>query len=339
VSVPAFGLWYDFRNPAQWRQPLGRLYRDSLDQVVWAEQLGFGSAWLSEHHFADDDYASSPLTVAAAIGARTSTMRIGTNIVVAGLHDPVRLAEDATALSLMTDNRFELGVGLGYHEREFAAFGRRVKQRPSLLEDSIAVIRQSWTGEGERFVGKRLSHPGLPVTPRPETPPRLLIGAQSEPGIDRAGRLGDGVITLSNDHCQVYLDAVERHGGDLAEARIYASQWAIVAEDPEKVWAEVGERALYQLNEYIDWGSFEGPDQPGRFTDPQAVLDAGAYRLMDASMAVDELVELATKYPQIRDFHYWAQLPGESVESGSARIQYLADKVIPAVTEKLGERA
>jgi len=338
-TIPSFGLWYDFRNPARWRQPLGALYRDSVDQIVWAEQLGFGSAWLSEHHFSDDDYASSPLTVAAAIGARTTTMRIGTNIIVAALHDPVRLAEDATALSLLTGDRFELGLGLGYHEREFTAFGRKVKQRPSLLEDSIAVIRQSWSGAGEPYVGKRFSHPGLPVTPRPEIAPRLLIGAQSEPGIDRAGRIADGVITLSNDHCQTYLDAVTRHGGNVADSRIYASQWTIVAEDPEKVWAEIGERALYQLNEYIAWGSFEGAGQPSKFPDPQAVLDAGAYRLMDASLAIDELVSLATKYPQIRDFHYWAQLPGESLESGSARIQYMADKVIPEVTRKLGARS
>lgn len=336
TSTPTFGLWYDLRNPSQWRQPLGSLYRESIDQVAWAEQLGFGSAWVSEHHFADDDYASSPLTIAATIGARTSTMRLGTNIVVAGLHDPVRLAEDATALSLLTDNRFELGVGLGYHAREFEAFGRRVKQRPSLLEDSIAVIRKAWSGSAEPYEGKRFSLPGLQVTPVPEQAPRLLIGAQSPVGIDRAARMGDGVITLSNDHCQVYLDAVERHGGDLAEARIYASQWTIVADDPERVWAQVGEHARYQLNEYIAWGSFEGPDQPSEFPDTQSVLDAGAYRLMDASMAVDELVTLATTYPQIRDFHYWAQLPGESVDSGSARIQYIADHVIPEVTRRLG---
>jgi broad specificity phosphatase PhoE len=68
------------------------------------------------------------------------------------------------------------------------------------------------------------------------------------------------------------------------------------------------------------------------------VLDAGAYRLMDASMAVDELVTLAAAYPQIRDFHYWAQFPGESIESGSERIQYVADRVIPAVTERLASR-
>lgn len=337
-SVPTFGLWYDFRNPARWRQPLERLYRETIDQAVWAEQLGFGSAWVSEHHFADDDYVSSPLTVAAAIGARTSSMRVGTNIVVAALHDPVRLAEDATAISLMTGGRFELGVGLGYHEREFTAFGRRLKQRPSLLEDSIAVIRRAWSGSDERFEGKRFSSPGMAVTPVPETVPRLLIGAQSEVGIDRAARLADGVITLANDHFRWYLDAVARHGKNIDDARIYASQWVIIAEDPERVWAEVGERALYQMNEYIAWGSFEGAGVPSEFASPQVLLDAGLYRLMDASMAVDDLVALATATPQIRDFHYWAQLPGESVESGSARIQYMADNVIPQVNARLSER-
>ena len=56
---------------------------------------------------------------------------------------------------------------------------------------------------------------------------------------------------------------------------------------------------------------------------------------MDAAMAVEDLVAVAAACPQIRDFHYWAQLPGETVESGSERIQYLADKVIPEVTRRL----
>lgn len=76
-TVPTFGLWYDLRNLAQWRQPIGSLHRDTLDQAVWAETVGFGSAWFSEHHFSDDDYCSSPLTLCAAVGAGT-TMRVGT---------------------------------------------------------------------------------------------------------------------------------------------------------------------------------------------------------------------------------------------------------------------
>ena len=336
-SAPTFGLWYDLRNPAQWEQPLGPLYRESVDQAVWAESLGFGSAWVSEHHFTEDNYASSPLTIAATILARTASMRVGTNIVVASLHNPVRLAEDATALALLSGDRFDLGVGLGYHASEFEAFGRVLKQRPSLFEDAIAILRHSWTGSSDGFEGKRLSAPAQPVTPVPPTPPKLLIGGQSEPGVDRAARLADGVITLANAHCEVYMDAISRHGKDPADARIYASQWSIVAEDPEKTWAQISEHVRYQLNKYIEWGSFEGPGQPTSFPDAQSVIDSGFYRLMDASMAVDELVELATTYP-IQDFHYWAQFPGESIESGSERIQYLADHVIPQVNQKLATR-
>ena len=193
-EAPTFGLWYDFRNPAQWRVPAGELYRQTIDQAVWAERLGFGSIWLSEHHFADDDYASSPLMMAAALGARTSSMRIGTNIIVAGLHNPIRLAEDATALSLMTGNRFELGVGLGYRELEFSGFGRTVKHRPSLLDDAIAIIRRAWSGSADGYEGKRLSLPAVPVTPVPESR-RDSWSAPSHPWASTAPR---GLETVSS---------------------------------------------------------------------------------------------------------------------------------------------
>jgi alkanesulfonate monooxygenase SsuD/methylene tetrahydromethanopterin reductase-like flavin-dependent oxidoreductase (luciferase family) len=66
-----FGLWYDFRNPARWRQPADRLYREILDQIAWGEKNGFDDVWLSEHHFIDDGYLPSILPVSAAIAART----------------------------------------------------------------------------------------------------------------------------------------------------------------------------------------------------------------------------------------------------------------------------
>jgi alkanesulfonate monooxygenase SsuD/methylene tetrahydromethanopterin reductase-like flavin-dependent oxidoreductase (luciferase family) len=337
MSAPTFGLWYDFRNPKEYPQPLGPLYRETLDQIVWAEQIGFGTVWLSEHHFAPDDYACSPLIVAAAIGARTTTMRIATNIVVAALHNPIRLAEDANTLSLLTDGRFDLGVGLGYNEREFASFGRVRSQRPSLLEDAIAIIRTAWSGSDAGYEGKRLSMPPVKVTPMAEKTPTMPIGAVAPAGIERAARLGDGVITLSNASIAVYIDALISNGKPVEDGRVYASQWVVLAEDPEKEWSRIGENVLYQVNKYIEWGSFEGSGVPDHFDSPDELLDFGIYQLWDADRAIDELVSLSRQYPQIRDFHFWAQFPGETVESGSARIQYIADKVIPAVTSRLAD--
>ena len=337
----AFGLWYDFRNPSGDNpipdRPFSTFYRQVLDQIAWAEEIGLDSVWLTEHHFCDDGYTPSPFTLAAAIGERTRRMRIGTNLIVSPLHDPIRLAEDAATLSLLTGGRFDLGVGQGYWEREFAAFGKTIKNRPSLLTEGVELIRRAWSGSREPYEGKRYRFPGLPVTPLPEQPPQLLVGALADPAIERVARIGDGFLSTQNHHHEVYLDALERQGTPREQGRIYAGQWALIAEDPEREWAEVGPLVLDQLNTYISWGAFGPPDTTPRFADPDQIVAAGAFTLWDPATAVDELTALLTARPQIRDVHFWAQLPGESVDHGSRRVELLATQVAPAVKERLAK--
>lgn len=339
ANVCNFGLWYDFRNPQQRDRPFSVFYRECLDQIAWAESLGMNSVWLTEHHFVEDGYTPSPFTIAAAIGERTTSMRIGTNLIVAPLHNPVRLAEDAATVSLLTGGRFDLGLGQGYWAPEFGAFGRSLKNRPSLLEECVALIRRAWAGSREPFEGKRFSLPGVPVTPVPEQPPALLVGALAEPAIARAARIADGFLSTQNPHQPAYLAAVEELGKQVADARIYAGQWTVIAEDPQREWARIGEHALYQLNNYISWGAFGPPDQVPQFPDADAIVSAGAFQLWDPATAIDEITSLLRERPQIKDMHFWAQLPGESVDSGSARIELLASKVLPQVRANLSGTA
>jgi len=77
-----FGLWYDFRNPPQWRQASDRLYAETLDQIAWGENAGFDDVWLSEHHFIDDGYLPSILPIASAIAARTKRIRIASGVLL-----------------------------------------------------------------------------------------------------------------------------------------------------------------------------------------------------------------------------------------------------------------
>jgi alkanesulfonate monooxygenase SsuD/methylene tetrahydromethanopterin reductase-like flavin-dependent oxidoreductase (luciferase family) len=336
--MTSFGLWYDFRNPRADR-PFSAFYAEVLDQIAWAEQRGLDSVWLTEHHFCDDGYSPSPFVLGSAIAQRTSRLRIGTNLIVAPLHDPVRLAEDAATLSLLSGGRFDLGVGQGYWVREFEAFGREIRHRPSLLEEGVEIIRRAWSGSAEGFEGRRYRLPPLAVTPVPEQIPQLLVGAMADPAIERAARIADGFLSTQNAHHASYLAALERLGRPVADGRIYAGQWAIVADDPERVWSRIGPHALYQLNEYIAWGAFGPPDAIPRFTDPAQIIEAGAYQLMDADAAVTQLTGMLRATPQIKDVHFWAQLPGEPVESGSERIAYLADKVVPAVRAAVSEES
>ena len=330
-----FGLWYDLRNPAPWSIPFERLYAQVLEQIVEAERLGFDSVWLTEHHFCDDGYTPSPLVVAAAIGARTHRLRIGTNLMVLPLHDPVRLAEDAATLSLLTGGRFDLGVGSGYRALEFREFGRALRNRPSLVEEGIALIRRAWAGESLEFRGKRFAHGAVRVAPTPEHLPKLYLGAMAEPAIDRAARIADGFLSTGGIGHDVYLERVARHGRAPGDGVIVAGHWAIIAQDPEREAVTVGPHVLHQANQYIEWGAFGPPETVPRFPDARAALAQGLYELWDGDTAVTELVSLLRKYPQIRDLHLWAQFPGEPVASGQRRIEYVAKHVLPRVRAAL----
>ena len=331
-----FGLWYDFRNPPSSSMTFEALYRASLDQMVWAEDLGFNSVWLTEHHFCDDGYAPSPLVVAAAIGERTKAMRIGTNLMLLPLADPLRLAEDAATLSILTDGRFDLGVGLGYRELEFNYFGRSLKNRPSLMEEGVALMRAAWTGEPIHFEGKRYQVDGLRVTPTARTTPKIYMGGMAEPAINRAARIGDGFLSTGGIGHDVYAKALIDQGKPADAGRVCAGNWAIIAEDPEAEAANVGPHVLYQTNEYVSWGAFGPPDEVPLFPDSESAIRDGLYELWDADMAVQALTQMLSDYPQIVDVHFWAQFPGESIDSGNKRIEYIATKVLPRVRAALG---
>lgn len=324
-----FGLWYDFRNPEPWRRPFEAFYADTLAQITDAETLGFDSVWLTEHHFCDDGYTPSPLVIAGAIGAATTRLRIGTNLMLLPLHDPVRLAEDAASVSLLSGGRFDLGIGIGYRQLEFDQFQRRISHRPSMMEEGIEVIRRAWSGEPVNFQGRRYSVGDLAITPVPEHPPRILIGGMAEPAIERAARLGDGFLCTGGIGLELYAEALERQGRTTAQGSAVLGCWAIIAEDPEAEAARLGEHILYQSNEYIRWGAFGPPDETPLFQDAASAIDNGLYELWDAEIAVAKIRALKADYPMLSDIHFWAQFPGESVESGSRRIRYIAERVLP----------
>ena len=258
-------------------------------------------------------------------------MRIGTNLMLLPLADPLRLAEDAATLSILTGGRFDLGVGLGYRQLEFDYFGRKLINRPSLMEEGVALLRAAWTGEPIRHQGRRYQVDQLMVRPAPATPPRLFMGGMAEPAIARAARLGDGFLSTGGIGHDVYVQALEAAGKSRSEGAICAGNWAIIADDPEKEAAAVGEYALYQTNQYVSWGAFGPPDEVPLFPDAATAIQEGFYELWDADQAVAALTDMLKTYPEIVDVHFWAQFPGESIDSGSRRMEYIAKQVLPRV--------
>jgi probable F420-dependent oxidoreductase len=189
-----FGLWYDFRNPAQWRQPSDQLYGEILDQIAWGENNGFDYVWLSEHHFIEDGYLPSILPAAAAIAARTKRIRIASGVLLMPFHNPVRLAEDIAVVDIISGGRFELGVGVGFKLEEFESFGVPFKQRGVRTNQSLEVIRRALAGETVTFKSEFFDFKNIKLTPEPiqKPHPPIWLGGFTPAALRRAARYGDG---------------------------------------------------------------------------------------------------------------------------------------------------
>ncbi|HVI18530.1 MAG TPA: LLM class flavin-dependent oxidoreductase, partial [Gaiellales bacterium] len=158
-----YGLITCQRPPGDGRSDAD-LYRQAIELAVDAERLGFDSVWLTEHHFVDDGYMPSLLAVAAAVAAGTERIEIGTGLLLAPLHDPVRLAEDAATVDLLSRGRLLLGLGMGWRAEEFEGLGIPMSERRTRLIDAVTILRQSW-GDGLVTGTKRRRYPGVSVRP------------------------------------------------------------------------------------------------------------------------------------------------------------------------------
>jgi alkanesulfonate monooxygenase SsuD/methylene tetrahydromethanopterin reductase-like flavin-dependent oxidoreductase (luciferase family) len=178
---------------------LSRLVDEMVVEAQQAETYGFDSFFVTEHHQEPSGYLPSPLPLLAALAARTSTIRLGTGIAVLPLYHPVRMAEDCAVIDIISNVRLILGVGMGYQDVDFAAYGLRVSERVSLFEEGVEIIKRAWTEEKLSFVGKRYTLTNISVTPKPVQKPRppIWVAAVGDEAMKRAGRVGDALLADS----------------------------------------------------------------------------------------------------------------------------------------------
>jgi len=173
----------------------GHYYTEALEEVTKAEELGFDSVWMEEHHSVTNHYWPSPLVVLAGFATRTSRLTLGTDILVAAFHNPVRLAEDAAVLDVMSSGRFTLGIAIGYKPDEFSLYGVELEKRGARFEEQLAIIKGLWTQERISFKGTYYTVDGR-LEPKPVTKPHppMWIGGWGDITLRRAATLADNWI-------------------------------------------------------------------------------------------------------------------------------------------------
>jgi alkanesulfonate monooxygenase SsuD/methylene tetrahydromethanopterin reductase-like flavin-dependent oxidoreductase (luciferase family) len=250
-----FLMRFDMRAPTSGPATPGELYQAALEMSAWGERHGCFSIVLCEHHASPDGYLPTPLILAAAIAARTSTVPIQVAAALLNLYDPIRLAEEIAVLDILSGGRVSYVLGLGYRPEEYAMFGVPWRGRGRRLEALVEVLRRAWTGEPFEFEG-RLVH----VTPRPGTDggPMILMGGNTLAAIRRAARCGLGIQAQSGDASleTAYREACAALGTTPGPCIVPPSDLvtcAFVAEDPDRAWHEIGPHLLHDAQMYAAW--------------------------------------------------------------------------------------
>ncbi len=315
------GLYFDLRNPARWRQDPARLHAFTLEAIEEAEYLGIDSIWLSEHHLFSDDYVATPLTFLAAAAARTSRVRLGTAVVLAPLHHPVEIAEQATMVDLISSGRLELGLGTGYRVPEYELFGADLRRRYAQTDATATEVR-------------RLLAPGG-VTPQPvqaEVP--IWMGYQGPKGARRAGLLGTGLLSADSRNWPHYRDGLVAGGHDVGGARMagWINTW--VSEDPEADWPMVRVHMAHQFDTYAGHG-VEATGRPAPPpVDPERVRVGTTDQLLgyfwcDEPATVADKINAYTADAPVETVLIFASLAGMAEPMVIRHIQTIACKLAP----------
>jgi alkanesulfonate monooxygenase SsuD/methylene tetrahydromethanopterin reductase-like flavin-dependent oxidoreductase (luciferase family) len=324
---------FDMRAPEWGAATTGELYAAALEMAAWGEANGCAQIVVSEHHASPDGYLPSPLVLAAAIAGRTRSVGIQVAALVVPLHDPVRLAEDMAILDIVSGGRVGYVTAVGYRKEEYAMFGHSLSGRGARMEESLAVLRQAWTGEPFSYQGRPVH-----VTPKPLTPggPMLFMGGNSAAAARRAARLGMGMMAQGADASieQIYLDECEKLGKTAGPCMVPPPGTAtsvFISKDPDRSWEELGRYLLHDAQAYAEWLGDLNMAVSKSVARSTGELRAqhGAYRILTP----DEAITLAKQYGVLLLHPLCGGVPPDLAWQS---LELLESKVLPALSPPEG---
>jgi alkanesulfonate monooxygenase SsuD/methylene tetrahydromethanopterin reductase-like flavin-dependent oxidoreductase (luciferase family) len=324
ISLLRFNFVLPGRDPAT----LSAMYQAGIEMAAVADEHGFMAVTVEEHHGVDDGWSPAPLTTAAMMLGRTRNLRVMVQALLVPLNDPLRIAETVAVLDLSSGGRINVVAGLGYRPQEYADAGVEWSTRGALMDESLDAILAAWTGEPFTYRGRTVR-----VTPTPLSPPTaiLFVGGSGRPAARRAARLGLPLLPAAHlPDLQAYYEQLCAEYGTAGFAILPPEHTAltILAEDPDKAWAELGPHLLHEATRYQSW---QTPDihsaVSSAATDVDELRAEGIYEILSPDQAIARCREQG-------DFATMVLHPlcgGIPVDRGWDTVSLYVEKVLPAL--------
>ncbi|HZP28121.1 MAG TPA: LLM class flavin-dependent oxidoreductase [Acidimicrobiia bacterium] len=282
---------FDLRVPGKGPEQVADQYAAAVDMAEWAEGRGCAAVVISEHHASPDGYLPTPLLLATAMAARTTSLPIVVGAALLPLYDPVRLAEEMIVLDHLSRGRVSYVFGIGYRPDEYELFGLPYADRGALADtklDRILAVLEAASVATDR----------VRVTPAPFTPggPKIAWGGASRVAARRAGShgldfFGSGVAPGIEG---AYADAARAAGREPGQCTIpqpRTPMTVFVSDDEDEAWAELGPYLMNDVLSYGEWN--EGATNVASLsysrTPEELRAERGAHRIFTVPEAVDHV--------------------------------------------------
>ena len=319
-------------------QSMPQMIQESVEQVNLARQAGFDLICTGQHYLATPYQMSTSFPLLARLAAEAGDMEVAATVVLVPLHNPVELAESVATMDAICRGRFIFGIGLGYRDEEYTAFGVERSERVRRLREALAVMKLLWTEEEVEFQGKYYQVPRIQPATRPVQHPHppIWVAANSDAAIRRAARWGypwlinpHATVPMMADQWFKYRETLEATGQRLPESRPMMRE-LYVDSDQETALLESEPYLGPKYEAYAAWGQDKALPGEQSFRSPYQDLAKDRFLLGSP----DQIVEEIRRYERELGVNYLIflmQWPGLEQPQVLRQIELMAREVIPRV--------
>ena len=310
----------------------------SVELVRAARTAGFDMICAGQHYLSDPYQMSSLFPLLARMAAEAAGMEVASTVVLLPLHNPVELAESVATMDSICGGRFIFGIGLGYRDEEYIAFGVERSERVQRMGEALEVMKRLWTEDEVEFQGKYFRVPRVKPATRPVQKPHppIWVAANNDAAIRRAARWGypwlvnpHATVPMVAQQIQRYQEALDRAGRPAPQV-LPMMRELYVAQDRESAYLESQPYLEGKYAAYAAWGQDKALPGNISFSVPYQDLARDRFLLGSPDDVVQEMLryrnELGVNYLVFR-----MQWPGMGQDRVLRQIELMGREVIPRV--------